>query len=103
MATYKNMDVCMPFLKQKAAEETDRNRRTAIQIAINIMAALPQEEVQEGVICRDCFFYGAENHVCMHKNGLHGRVRPQMFCSYGSKRDDADKEPDDDFSDFEEE
>jgi hypothetical protein len=98
------MDICLPVLKRKAAEERDQVRRTAIQIAINIIAALPQEEIQEGVICRDCYYYGKEQHVCRHTKGLHGRVRPEMFCSYGCKADDnsGDDEPTEDFSEFEE-
>lgn len=59
MPTYKDMDICLPVLKNKLNEERDLNRRTAIQIAINIIKALPMIEVNEGVICRDCFFYGA--------------------------------------------
>lgn len=101
MPTYKNMDICLPFLKQKQQESKNPTERTAIQIAINIITALPQEEVQEGVICRDCFWYGKAEKRCFHPHGLEGRVLPKMYCSYGSKRgDEAGEEPEPDFSEF---
>lgn len=105
MATYKNMDICLPYLKDKMRTERDPARRTAIQIAINIIAALPAQEIQEGVVCRDCYWYVAEGHTCLHKNGIRGRVKPMMFCSYGSVGDNAhgEDEPTEDFSEFAEE
>lgn len=104
MPTYKNMDVCLPFLKQKRAESKNPTERTAIQIAINIIQALPQEYVEEGVICRDCWFYDAANKKCCHNRGLMGRVLPKMYCSFGSKgATDNPEEPDPDFSEFDEE
>lgn len=104
MATYKNMDICLPYLKDKARKERDPARRTAIQIAVNLIAALPTQEIQEGVLCKDCYWYVADGHTCLHKNGLRGRVRDEMFCSYGSKAGDfsGDDEPTGDFSEFEE-
>lgn len=104
MPTYKDMDICLPVLKREKEKEKDRARRTAIQIAINIITALPSQEIQEGVNCKDCYFYVPSGHTCLHKNGLRGRVRPMMFCSYGSPtdRDPADAEPTETFAEFEE-
>lgn len=104
MPTYKDMDICLPLLKRKMAEEKDPTRRTAIRIAINIITALPMQEIQEGVICRDCYFYARDGKTCLHKNGIRGRVLPKMFCSYGSKGDTGTNEDtEDDFNEFEEE
>ncbi len=103
MPTFKNMDACLPFLKDKLAQEREPIRRAGIKIAIDIMTALPSEEVQEGIICRDCFFYNKAEHKCNHKNGLMGRVRPQMYCSYGSYHHEAVDDDDEDFSEFDEE
>ena len=102
MPTYKNMDICLPYLKDKAREEKNAARRTALQIAINIITAHPQVEVQEGVVCRDCFFYVKSGKTRLHKNGLRGRVLPMMFCSYGSAGSAAEAEdtPDDEFGEF---
>lgn len=106
MPTFKNMDVCLPFLKQKQREEKNPVRKAGIQIAIEIITALPAEHVEEGIICAKCFFYNKEAKRCSHKNGLMGRVRPEMFCSYGSYHYEESEEepfPDDEFPEFGEE
>lgn len=101
MPSYKDMDVCLPVLKNKLSTERDQARRTAIQIAINIITALPSQEIQEGVICRDCFFYAKDGKTCLHKNGIRGRVLPKMFCSYGSYGDNGtNDEPEEEFEEF---
>lgn len=104
MPTYKNMDVCLPILKEKMAKSKNPAEQAAIRIAINIIQALPQEYVEEGVICRDCWFYDVAKKKCFHNRGLIGRVLPRMFCSFGSKcAADNSEEPDADFNEFDEE
>lgn len=105
MPTYKNMDVCLPILKQKKEAAKSLVERAGIQIAIEIITALPQEQVEEGVICRDCFFYDREKKKCNHLRGLIGRIKPRMFCSFGSRDYSASSDdlPEDDFSEFDEE
>lgn len=104
MPTYKNMDVCLPILKEKMTKSKNPTERTAMQIAINIIQALPQEHVEEGVICRECWFYDAASKKCFHNRGLIGRVLPKMYCSFGSKvAADNPEETEPDFSEFDEE
>ena len=103
MPSYKNMDICLPELKRRLALERDPNNRVAIQIAINIITALPCEEIQEGQFCKDCYFYARESYTCLHKYGLRGKVRPTMYCYYGSKVDNGTNEDmTEDFAEFSE-
>ena len=104
MPTYKDMDSCLPELKRRFAVEHDPNARTAIRIAINIITALPSVQIEEGQFCRDCYFYVPETHTCLHKYGLRGKVRAQMYCSYGSKGDNGtNEELTEEFEEFAEE
>ena len=104
MPTFKDMDVCLPELKRHFAAERDPTRRAAIRIAINIITALPSVEVDEGQFCKDCYFYARNSYTCLHKHGLRGKVRPTMYCFYGSKCDTGtNDEMTEDFAEFAEE
>ena len=85
MSTYKDMDSCLPFLKRKMQEEKEPIRKAGVRIAMEIIQALPSVEVVDGIACKDCFFYDQAAKRCCHNNGLQGRVRQEMYCSYGSR------------------
>lgn len=75
----------MPYLRQKKKEAKTAAERAGIEIAIRLIIALPCERIEEGVLCRDCGWYDAQGKRCMHNNGLRGRLKPEMYCAYGSK------------------
>lgn len=103
MPTYKDMDVCLPFLRKRRDTARTKEERIAIAIAINLITELPQETVEEGVLCRDCWFYDAPHKKCTHDRGLIGRILPKMYCSFGSRsRTEVEEMPEPDFSEFDE-
>lgn len=85
MSTFKDMDKCLPVLKLKMQEAKEPVRKAGIKMAIDIMQALPSVEVVDGISCKDCFFFDSNTKRCCHNNGLQGRIRPEMYCSYGSR------------------
>lgn len=101
MATLKDIDVCMPELKKLLHTEKRKDMRAAISFAIDIFNQLPVVKTEDCVPCKSCFFYNEESHMCAHRNGLTGRVKPEMFCSYGSLdgfSSESDEELEIDFS-----
>lgn len=101
-------DATLAALKCKlreAQEEGNENMAAFTRGCLTIMQQMPTIDVTDGIECKKCFFYDKDKHRCTHKNGLMGRLRPGMYCSYGSYHHDEDAEDyeDDDFSEFEEE
>ena len=101
-----NKDLTLLALKSrynKAERRHDARDMSITKAVMTIVEQMPDAEIMEGVICETCWWYNAERKCCMHNKGLHGRVLPKMFCSYGSKVDDGTgEEPDEEFNDFEE-
>lgn len=103
MPTYKDMDSCLPAMRRKMAQSKDHIMKLGIQMAINLITALPSIEVQEGVLCKQCYWYNADKKRCTHEHGLEGRVLPEMYCCYGSPtRKEQTEEGEPDFSEFDE-
>ena len=101
-----NKDLALRALKLKLreAQEAKNEQMAAItQACITIIAGMPEQEVSEGFTCGECFFFDKETKHCIHKNGLMGRLKPGMYCSYGSPSRVEAEEEEDDFSEFEEE
>lgn len=103
-----NKDAALAALKCKlreCVEAKDTHTAVITRCVIQIMTDLPELDVNDGVECGSCFFYDAEKHRCFHKNGMGGRIRPKMYCSYGSYHRDAvsdEEEPEEDWSEFDE-
>lgn len=102
-----NKDVALVALKCKlreAQEQKNASMAAVTNACITIIGGMPELDVNDGVECGSCFFYDAEKHRCIHKNGLGGRIRKGMYCSYGSYHRDTvdDDEEDEDWSEFDE-
>ena len=101
-----NKDLALRALKLKLreAQEAKNEQMAAITTACyTIIAAMPEQEVSEGFTCGECFFFNRETKRCIHKNGLMGRLREGMYCSYGSPSREETEDEEEDFSEFEEE
>lgn len=102
-----NKDAALVALKCKLREcEEAKDAHTAAitRCVIQIITDMPELDVNDGVECGSCFFYDKDKHRCIHKNGLGGRIRKEMYCSYGSYHRDTvdDDEEDEDWSEFDE-
>lgn len=100
-----NKDATMTALRAKlreCQEQGQREEEIITQCVLTIIGSMPEIDVSDGVACEKCFFYDADKHRCTHKNGLGGRIRKGMYCSYGSfHADDTDEEEDEDeFGEF---
>ena len=101
-----NKDLALRALKIKLreAQEAKNEQMAAItQACITIIAGMPEQEVSEGFTCGECHWYNKETKHCIHQNGLMGRLREGMYCSYGSPSREEIEDEEDDFSEFEEE
>lgn len=102
-------DAVMKAIKISAREaETKGNKAKAVfaRGCLTILKEMPQIDVTDGIECKRCFFYDKDAKRCIHRNGLNGRVLPEMYCSYGSYHHDGheiDEEYEDSFDEFEEE
>lgn len=100
-------DATLKALKIKlreAQEQGNNGMATITQACITIIAGMPEQEVSEGFNCGTCHFYDKATKHCIHIRGLAGRLKPGMFCSYGSpSREEPVEEDEDDFSEFDEE
>lgn len=94
-------DMAIPFLEEKVKTEKDKDKRLGCQIAINILKALPGEEIADLPVCRECRWYDRERKRCRHINGLPGKVYPTFFCPYGDRQDVEAEIEDDHFEFFE--
>lgn len=104
-----NKDATMTALRAKLRECEEKGQEQLAVITrcvMQIIGDMPEVDVNDGVACEQCFFYNAETRRCIHKNGLNGRIRKGMYCSYGSLNYDASaeagEEPDEDWSEFDE-
>ena len=100
-----NKDLTLKALKAKLreAQEAKNEQMAAItQACYTIIAGMPEQEVSEGICCGECYWYSKTTRHCTHKNGLAGRIRPKMYCSYGSYHHEMEDDEEDDFSEFEE-
>jgi hypothetical protein len=100
-----NKDAALTALKCKLRECVEANdTHTAVitRCVIQIMTDMPEMDVNDGVECGSCFFFDKDKHRCIHKNGLGGRIRKGMYCSYGSFHADdiEDEEDEDEFGEF---
>lgn len=103
-----NIDQALAALRCKlreAKEQKNAGMEAVTNACITILEGMPVQDINEGVCCGSCFFYDADKHRCIHKNGLGGRIRKGMYCSYGSYHWDTvdDDEEDEDFSEFDDE
>ena len=87
---------------REAKEQKSKGMEAVTNACITILEGMPTQEVNEGVCCGECYWYNAQNKRCDHKYGLMGRLRPKMYCSYGSyaREMPPDDEEDEDFSEF---
>jgi len=89
--------------KLRESEEAHNDHMVAFtRGCLMIMQGMPTIDVMDGIECGKCFFYDAEHKRCIHKNGLGGRIRKGMYCSYGSFHADdiEDEEDEDEFGEF---
>lgn len=102
-------DATLAALKYKlreAQEAGNENMAAFTRGCLMIMQQMPTVDVTDGIECGNCWYYDAEKKKCSHRNGLMGRIRPQMYCSYGCARPDRDQVEEDieeDWSEFDEE
>ena len=100
-----NKDLTLRALKLKlreAQEAGNKGMASITEACITIIAGMSEQEVSEGFTCGECFFFDKEHRRCIHKNGLMGRLRPGMYCSYGSPSREETEEEEDGFEEFEE-
>lgn len=101
-----NKDKALAALKIKLREaQAQKNGRMAAvtNACIAIISGMPEIDVTDGIECGSCWYYDAAKKKCTHHNGLMGRIRPQMYCSYGCARPDRDQVEEDieeDWSEF---
>lgn len=96
-------DKTLAALKQKLREAQtagEENMAAFTRGCLMIMQRMPTIDVADGIECGKCFFYNKDKHRCTHKNGLMGRLRPQMYCSYGSYHYEEAEDGEEDFSEF---
>lgn len=96
-------DPAMAALRCKLREAQEKRNEHEVIITrcvLQILGDLPEQDIQEGVECRQCFWYDKAAKRCRHKNGLGGRVYPTMFCSYGSYHYEEAEDGEEDFSEF---
>lgn len=89
----------------EAASNGDHAKAVFARGCLTILEKMPQIDVTDGIECRRCFFYDNKSKRCIHRNGLNGRVLPEMYCSYGSYHHDGheiDEDDEDSFEEFEE-
>ena len=99
----KDLTIKALKIKLRDAQEAKNENMMAITNAcITIIAGMPEEEVFEGFNCGQCHWYDKATKRCTHKNGLMGRLKPGMYCSYGSPSREEPEEDEDDFEMFEE-
>lgn len=100
-----NIDAALAALRCKlheAKEQKSKGMEAVTNACITILEGMPTQEVNEGVCCGECYWYNAKTKRCDHKYGLMGRLRPKMYCSYGSYAREMPPEEEEDFSEFDE-
>ena len=98
-----NIDQALAALRCKlreAKEQKSKGMEAVTNACITILEGMPVQDISEGVCCGECYWYNAQTKRCAHKNGLMGRLRPKMYCSYGSYAREMPPEEDEDFSEF---
>jgi hypothetical protein len=94
-------------IKLREAQAQKNGKMAAITNAcITIISGMPEIDVTDGIECGNCWYYDAAHKHCTHANGLLGRIRPKMYCSFGCARPDRDQieeNIEEDWSEFDDE
>lgn len=69
------------FLRQWVEKESQR--RIGINIAIDVVKAMPSADLVPVVRCRDCKYYEGRNWCGLNETDFD----PDDFCSYGERRE----------------
>ena len=87
MAEYIDREACLSILRAKANMAVLMDAAPYFEKAAQMLEKLPAADVAPVVRCKDCKHYdiGGSCIIC----GFQSR-RPDDFCSYGERKDEAD-------------
>ena len=73
-------------------EHANEHFINGIETVLKYAEQLPTVDAEVVVRCKDCKHCDPENHHCDHHMGTAAPLRrkPDDFCSYGERKDDAD-------------
>ena len=80
----------------RAEDPENALKAEVVKLGIKVLKLLPKElieEVEDPITCERCWYRSKDTHMCLHSNGLSGRLQPSWYCVFATPAPPDEDEP----------